>query len=131
MGYGVALQTGYKYAVKMNYDLLLQMDGDGQHDPKAIPELFKKIESNACDTLIGSRFLVGGNYRAGMLLLILAQKKGYRIKEIPVAMVTNPFGRSMHKGVFTISYYFFRVLLSIFITLMREKSYYSLKELDK
>src|SRR5271157_4192166 len=33
MGYGVALQTGYKYARKYGFDYVLQMDGDGQHDP--------------------------------------------------------------------------------------------------
>ena len=38
MGYGVALQTGYKYAVENNYDFLVQLDGDGQHDPKEIPK---------------------------------------------------------------------------------------------
>ena len=45
MGYGVALQTGYKYAVKNDYDFLLQMDGDGQHDPKYIPDLLKPVEN--------------------------------------------------------------------------------------
>ena len=36
MGYGVAIQTGYKYAVRNDYDLVVQIDGDGQHDPKYI-----------------------------------------------------------------------------------------------
>ena len=44
MGYGAALQTGYKYAVKKNYDFLVQIDGDGQHDPKYIPSLFREVE---------------------------------------------------------------------------------------
>ena len=37
MGYGVALQTGYKYAMKRGYRRIVQMDGDGQHDPASLP----------------------------------------------------------------------------------------------
>jgi len=33
LGYGAALHTGYIYAHKRNYDRVVQMDGDGQHDP--------------------------------------------------------------------------------------------------
>ena len=67
MGYGVALQTGYKYAVKRGYDFLVQMDGDRQHDPKYIGALFKSVESNECDVALGSRFLGEGQFRAGLL----------------------------------------------------------------
>ena len=51
MGYGTTLQTGYKYkyAVEKKYDFLVQMDGDGQHDPKYIPTLFREVESGFCD----------------------------------------------------------------------------------
>ena len=38
LGYGGALQTGYKFAVKNGYHLLVQLDGDGQHDPACIDE---------------------------------------------------------------------------------------------
>jgi len=57
MGYGTTLQTGYKYAVKNKYDFLVQIDGDGQHDPKYIPALFREVEAGRCDVAIGSRFL--------------------------------------------------------------------------
>ncbi len=67
MGYGTALQTGYKYAVKKNYDLLVQIDGDGQHDPKYIPALFGEVEAGMCDVAIGSRFLGKGHYPLGVL----------------------------------------------------------------
>ena len=67
MGYGASLQTGYKFAVKKNYDLLLQMDGDGQHDPETIPEFFKTVESGQCDVLVGSRFLGPKKYKTGIL----------------------------------------------------------------
>ena len=77
MGYGVALQTGYKYAVRKHYDFLVQMDGDGQHDPKYIPELMKPVESGECDLVLGSRFLGDTGYRAGFL------------KSIGIAIISN------------------------------------------
>jgi glycosyltransferase involved in cell wall biosynthesis len=57
MGYGVALQTGYKYALERKYDYLVQLDGDGQHDPKYIEELFKVIMHEGIDLVLGSRFM--------------------------------------------------------------------------
>ncbi len=41
LGYGAALQTGYKYALAKGYEALVQMDGDGQHDPSSISDLLK------------------------------------------------------------------------------------------
>jgi glycosyltransferase involved in cell wall biosynthesis len=57
LGYGVALQTGYKYALKEGYEALVQMDGDGQHDPSYIPSLLNLIQRGNTDLVIGSRFL--------------------------------------------------------------------------
>src|SRR3990167_7489122 len=34
LGYGAALQTGFKFALSRGYDYLVQLDADGQHDPK-------------------------------------------------------------------------------------------------
>lgn len=56
LGIGGAVQTGYKYAYENGYDVAIQMDADGQHDPKYIPELIKKVEEGN-DLVIGSRFL--------------------------------------------------------------------------
>ncbi|MDP3096782.1 MAG: glycosyltransferase family 2 protein [Syntrophales bacterium] len=171
MGYGVALQTGYKYAVKNHYDLLVQMDGDGQHRAEFISELFRQVENDACDVVIGSRFLSQDPYKAGILktigisifrllirmitgeritdptsgyqclnrkvfafftedhfpcdypdanVIIMLHRAGFKIKEIPVEMTPNPEGRSMHRGLFTVSYYLFKVFLSIFVTLIRK-----------
>lgn len=69
MGYGVALQTGYKYAAAKGYVHLVQMDADGQHDPADIPLLLKQIEALGCDVLIGSRYLAGGADKANSLKL--------------------------------------------------------------
>lgn len=57
MGYGVALQTGFKYAYERGYDVLVQLDGDGQHDPAYIPDMLKVVVSGEADLVLGSRFL--------------------------------------------------------------------------
>jgi glycosyltransferase involved in cell wall biosynthesis len=64
LGYGVALQTGYKYALAHDFDLLLQMDADGQHEPRDLPRLLEVVASGRADVAIGSRFLGGNNYHA-------------------------------------------------------------------
>ncbi len=57
MGIGGAVQTGFKYAVNNQFEILIRMDGDGQHDPRYISALIKsQIEGNY-DIVIGSRFL--------------------------------------------------------------------------
>jgi len=62
-GYGVALQTGYKYAVRKGYAKVAQMDADGQHKAAFMPDLLELVEGGAADIVIGSRFLDGdGHY---------------------------------------------------------------------
>ncbi|MBE6049641.1 MAG: glycosyltransferase family 2 protein [Clostridium sp.] len=57
MGIGGGIQTGYKYAVEKNYDIAIQIDGDGQHDPKFIGTLIQPIIEGKADMTIGSRFI--------------------------------------------------------------------------
>jgi glycosyltransferase involved in cell wall biosynthesis len=63
LGYGAALQTGYKYAWRAGALLLVQIDADGQHDPSDIPALVEPIDRAELDLVIGSRFLGVGDYR--------------------------------------------------------------------
>ena len=56
LGIGGAVQAGHKYARRYGYDVDIQVDGDGQHDPSFISNLVKLIEEGA-DLAIGSRFL--------------------------------------------------------------------------
>ena len=57
LGIGGAVQTGYKYALKNDYDLAIQFDGDGQHDIKYVEKLIQPIINNEADFTIGSRFI--------------------------------------------------------------------------
>jgi glycosyltransferase involved in cell wall biosynthesis len=65
LGYGAALQTGYRYALRHGYDAVLQLDADGQHDPASIPELLAALDR--ADLVVGSRFLHGESYRPPLL----------------------------------------------------------------
>ena len=67
LGYGVALQTGYKYAVREGFDYLVQLDADGQHDAACIPRLLAHVRAGKSDLCIGSRFLEGGTYAIPLL----------------------------------------------------------------
>jgi len=64
MGYGAALQTGYKYAKENGYRFLAQIDADGQHDPVFILDMLALLEGDQADIVIGSRFLIDSGYQA-------------------------------------------------------------------
>jgi glycosyltransferase involved in cell wall biosynthesis len=68
LGYGSALQTGYKYALKKGYETIVQMDGDGQHDPSSISDLLAPIQKGEADIVIGSRFLKTKEMESGQFL---------------------------------------------------------------
>lgn len=57
LGIGGSVQCGYLYAVQNGYDIAVQMDGDGQHDPQYLPALLKPILDGEADLVIGSRFI--------------------------------------------------------------------------
>lgn len=70
VGYGKALQAGYRFAAENEYEYIAQMDGDGQHDAACVRGMFKILEERRADVVIGSRFLdstLGGTYEAGFL----------------------------------------------------------------
>jgi glycosyltransferase involved in cell wall biosynthesis len=69
LGIGGAVQSGYQYALEHGYDVAVQVDGDGQHDARHIPELLEHLCNNRdVDMVTGSRFLVreNGAYRSSM-----------------------------------------------------------------
>ncbi len=57
-----AVQTGFKYALRNDFDIAIQIDADGQHDPSGIPQLIKPLIDNSVDVVIGSRFLGNVEY---------------------------------------------------------------------
>ena len=74
-GYGVALQAGFKYAAREGYDLVAQMDADGQHLARFLPAVLAPIRARTADLVVGSRFLDGdGHYEPS-----LARKVGMEL----------------------------------------------------
>lgn len=68
LGIGGAIQAGYKYANEKEYDIAIQVDGDGQHDPREIPQLLLALEEKQWDMAIGSRFITDSvEYKASMM----------------------------------------------------------------
>lgn len=57
LGIGGGVQTGYKYALAKSYDIAVQHDGDGQHDPAYISAVVQPILDGQADIVIGSRFI--------------------------------------------------------------------------
>ena len=55
MGIGGAVQTGYQYAFESEYDLAVQIDGDGQHDIAFLEGMIEYMEQEKADCVIGSR----------------------------------------------------------------------------
>lgn len=56
LGIGSAVQTGYKYAYENDYDIAIQFDADGQHNPEDLYKIIQPIAENQCDMVLGSRF---------------------------------------------------------------------------
>ncbi|MDL9980322.1 glycosyltransferase family 2 protein [Microbacterium sp. ASV49] len=62
MGVGGAMRTGFTYAQRHGYDQAIQVDADGQHDPREIPIVLSGLEHS--DISIGARFADKGDYQA-------------------------------------------------------------------
>jgi glycosyltransferase involved in cell wall biosynthesis len=60
LGVGGAMRAGYRYAVRRGYDIGVQVDGDGQHDPTEIAQLLGRLTD--ADLVIGARFAERGQY---------------------------------------------------------------------
>ena len=56
-GYGAAITTLFDYCRMQNADVMITLDGDGQHDPNQIPILLDTISQHSVDVVLGSRFL--------------------------------------------------------------------------
>lgn len=67
LGIGGAMQTGFKFALERNFDLAIQMDGDGQHPPSEIYKLLEAYRMKHANVIIGSRFIDKEGYQSSAL----------------------------------------------------------------
>ncbi len=86
LGIGGGVQSGYRYARDNGYDIAVQMDGDGQHDPAYLSAVLEPVEKGELDMCIGSRFItregfqtsfmrrVGISFLSGLLKLLCGKR---------------------------------------------------------
>lgn len=149
LGVGGAMRLGYRYGREHDYDVVIQCDADGQHDPRYVPELVAALDS--ADLVIGARFAGAGDYKVRgprwwamrMLaavfsrmartrltdttsgfraanravielfshaypveylgdtveMLVLTIRRGYRVRQVPVAMRARMAGTPSHSPI--------------------------------
>lgn len=75
VGIGAAVQTGFMFAARQGYEVVMRSDGDGQHDPADLQRLFDALVQGGADVVIGSRYIEDRGYvtsaprRMGIILL--------------------------------------------------------------
>lgn len=85
LGIGGAVQTGYRYALERGYDIAVQCDGDGQHNPVYIPTIIEPLTDGA-DLCIGSRFI---DETSSKFKSTLARRVGIRLISEVIRLVTG------------------------------------------
>lgn len=67
LGIGGGVQSGYLYARAHDYDVTVQMDGDGQHNPRFLAELIRPVAEGELDMCIGSRFITKEGFQTSFM----------------------------------------------------------------
>lgn len=67
LGIGGGVQTGYKYALAYDYDIAIQIDGDGQHDTTYLKDVLTPLLKGEADIVIGSRFIDKEGFQSSRL----------------------------------------------------------------
>jgi glycosyltransferase involved in cell wall biosynthesis len=87
LGVGGAMRLGYKYAKSRGYDVAVQIDADGQHDPRYVPKLIDGLQE--ASLVIGARFAGEGDYQVrgprrwsmAMLSFVLSAMAGCKLTD--------------------------------------------------
>lgn len=90
LGIGGAMQTGYKYAQKYEYDVALQFDGDGQHDASYAAMLLATMNEKQADMVIGSRFITKEGFQSSFSRRIGIQFFEFLIQFVIRKRITDP-----------------------------------------
>jgi len=90
LGIGGAMQAGYQYACQRGYDIAIQVDADGQHDPKEIAKLLRALEEKKIDVALGSRFIGHSEYKSSTMRRIGISIFSQVISMIVGQKITDP-----------------------------------------
>jgi glycosyltransferase involved in cell wall biosynthesis len=100
LGVGGAMRLGYRYGRAHDYDVVIQVDADGQHDPRYVPKLVDALDS--ADIVIGARFAGEGDYSVrgprrwamSLLSVVLSWLAGTKLTD-----TTSGFRAANRKGI--------------------------------
>ena len=93
MGIGGAVQSGYRYAAQNEYDIAIQIDGDGQHDVRFVKDMVKLIEDKQADVVIGSRFIDKEGFQSSQ-----ARRIGIRILSMLIRLMCGAKVKDVTSG---------------------------------
>ena len=84
LGIGGAVQTGYRYAHEQGYDVAVQVDGDGQHNPEFLNIMARHLKDCELDMVIGSRFIEKRGFQSSK-----ARREGIRFFSFLIKLLTG------------------------------------------
>jgi len=84
LGIGAAMQTGFRFAQENGFDVAVQVDGDGQHDPTELSAILQPIIDEEADLVIGSRFSGAEGFRSSFL-----RRLGIRVFSLAVSVIAH------------------------------------------
>lgn len=84
VGMGAAAQTGYRLARDEDYDIALQVDGDGQHPASEAARVLRALLEGDADIVVGSRFAGSGGFRSTPL-----RRGGIRLVSRAISVLTG------------------------------------------
>jgi glycosyltransferase involved in cell wall biosynthesis len=93
LGIGGAVQSGYMYAAERGYDIAVQVDGDGQHDPRCLRFMLEHLRAHPeLDMVTGSRFLAadGDGFRSSAPRRLGIRIFSWVLSRIVGQQVTDP-----------------------------------------
>ena len=90
LGIGGAVQTGYKYAYENGYDVAVQVDGDGQHDPEFLNKMAEHLMDRHLDMVIGSRFIEKKGFQSSKMRRVGIIFFSKLIKLLTGILITDP-----------------------------------------
>lgn len=90
LGIGGAVQTGYQFAANNNYDIAIQIDGDGQHNPEYIPIIIEPIIAEKADLVIGSRYISKEGFQSSFVRRMGIRHFSRLIKLLLKQTITDP-----------------------------------------
>jgi len=90
LGIGGAVQSGYLYGVRNDYDVAVQFDGDGQHSARYLEDMVKVMTQHNADMVIGSRFITNEGFQSSAIRRIGIKHFNILIKMLTGKKVTDP-----------------------------------------